>query len=77
MGEALNETAYGRGLIVRGIHYLTFGSSTEARPAMAAQERFVQLKKLLPSWTFFSDASKYTFDVWQKTYTHIVSDMIS
>lgn len=40
---------------------------------MAAQERFIQLKKLLPNWVFFSDASKYTFDAWQKTYTHIVS----
>ncbi|XP_037040043.1 lysosomal alpha-mannosidase isoform X1 [Bradysia coprophila] len=71
--EALNETAFGRGLVVRGIHYLTFGSTTESRPTMAAQERFIQLKKLLPSWIFFSDATKYTFDVWQKTYTHIYS----
>lgn len=77
MDEALNETAYGSGLVVRGIHYLTFGSTKQSTPTMAAQERFIQLKKLLPNWVFFSDASKYTFDVWQKTYTHIVSGVIS
>lgn len=71
--EALNETAYGKALAVRGIHYLTFGSTKQSTPTMAAQERLIQLKKLLPNWVFFSDASKYTFDVWQKTYTHIVS----
>lgn len=59
--------------MVRGIHYLTFGSTKQSTPTMAAQERFIQLKKLLPNWVFFSDASKYSFDVWQKTYTHIVS----
>ncbi|KAJ6645895.1 Lysosomal alpha-mannosidase, partial [Pseudolycoriella hygida] len=71
--EALNETAYGSGLVARGIHYLTFGSTKLPTPTMAAQERFIQLKKLLPNWLFFSDASKYTFETWQKAYTHIYS----
>lgn len=73
VGEALNETAYGHGLVVRGQHYLTFGSKTKAIPAIQAQERYVQLKKMMPTWNFFSDATQFTYTDWQKTYNNIVS----
>lgn len=73
VGEALNETAFGEGLIVRGTHYLTFGSKRlTGSPTMEAQERFIQMKKLIPSWLFFSDASEMVLNDWQKTYTNIV-----
>lgn len=72
--EALNETAYGKGLIARGIHYLvlTTKKSNEVKISQAA-ERFIQLKKLLPSWLFFSDASNLTYSAWKSTFTNIVS----
>lgn len=73
MGEALNETEYGRGLVVRGKHYLTFGSKSKAVPILEAQERYVQLKKMMPTWNFFSDASRLTYTDWQKTFNNIVS----
>lgn len=73
MGEQLNETAYGRGLIVRGQHYLMFGAKDTASPSLEAQEHFLQLRILLPSWIFVSDASKHTYSEWEKTYTNIVS----
>lgn len=76
VGEALNETAYGKGLIARGIHYLTLThkKSNEVQISQA-YERFIQLKKLLPSWVFFSDASNMSFSTWQNSYTHIVIEL--
>lgn len=75
VGEALNETAYGKGLIARGIHYLTLTHKKDNEVQISqAYERFIQLKILLPSWVFFSDASNMSFSTWQNTYTHIVME---
>lgn len=70
--EALNETAYGKGLIARGHHYLYLGPKNLKSPTIAAQERFLQIKKLLPSWIFIS-STNHTFDEWKQNYNHIVS----
>lgn len=55
VGEALNETAFGKGLVIRGSHYLTFGY-TDNRKAQtpAFIEKDIAQKKLLDSWTFIS-----------------------
>lgn len=73
--EALNELAYGNGLVARGHHYLFFGSSRNEEISLKARERFVQLEQLLPCWTFFSE-SKLEFVDWSSTYTNIVNSFI-
>lgn len=69
--EALNELAYGNGLVARGHHYLFFGGSQNGEISLKARERFVQLEQLLPCWSFFSE-SKLDFGDWSTTYTNIV-----
>lgn len=74
VGEALNEMAYGKGLIARGSHYLVVGSKKRTEtPSIQATERFLQLQTLLPSWLLFSNVSRFSYDDWKNTYTHIVS----
>ncbi|XP_030079136.1 lysosomal alpha-mannosidase isoform X2 [Drosophila hydei] len=70
VGEALNETEYGEGLIARGKHHLFVGQSLQ-RPdvSLKAIERLVQLETLLPSWKFFSNVS-YSSDQWLTSFTN-------
>jgi lysosomal alpha-mannosidase len=42
VGEALNETAFGNGLVARGKHYLMFGHQLVTNPTMKARERLLQ-----------------------------------
>lgn len=73
VGEALNETELGKGLIARGKHFLVFGrKDPTARPTVEAQERFTQLNKMLPCWLFFSDSTQLTYDAWRESYKNIV-----
>lgn len=71
--EALNETAFGKGLIARGKHYLIFGSQTSQQPTQQGRERLLQNRVLLPNWLFFDDVSSISYDDWSKKYTNIVS----
>lgn len=73
VGEALNETAFGTGLIARGKHYVVFGKKDKPSPNLVAQERFLQNEVLVPVWLFFSDASGLSFDDWANKYNNIVS----
>lgn len=75
VGEALNETEYGEGLIARGKHHLFVGQSLQ-RPdvSLKAIERLVQLETLLPSWKFFSNVS-YSSDQWLTSFTNTVSPL--
>lgn len=72
VGEALNENAFGKGLIARGTNFLVFGAK-EQSPSIEATERFVQLQKHLPAVLFFSDSSKFNYDNWRTSFTNIVS----
>lgn len=54
VGEALNETEFGRGLTSRGQHYLLIGANTKQTKI---NERRLQLEVLLPHWKFFSTES--------------------
>ncbi|KAF5294472.1 hypothetical protein FQR65_LT01598 [Abscondita terminalis] len=58
-GEALNETEFNQGLIVRGQHYLTFGSSIDDNkfPKSRTMQRHIAQKKILAPWVFVADAS--------------------
>ncbi|KAH8306687.1 hypothetical protein KR044_006530 [Drosophila immigrans] len=79
VGEALNETEYGTGLIARGKHHLFIGESLRADVSLKAMERLVQLETLLPSWKFFSNMQAYTQQQWLtafvNTYTGISSTL--
>lgn len=71
--EALNETAYGKGLVARGKHFLIFGSKTNQHPTLKARERLLQNRVLVPNWLFFDDVSSTSYDDWMKKYTNVVS----
>ncbi|XP_067620208.1 lysosomal alpha-mannosidase [Eurosta solidaginis] len=72
VGEALNETAYGEGLVARGKHYLIVGSSSkQTSRTTQAIERFTQLHFLLPLWSFFSDAENISYPDWRENFTNI------
>ncbi|XP_058821189.1 lysosomal alpha-mannosidase-like isoform X1 [Topomyia yanbarensis] len=69
VGEALNETAYGAGLIARGKHYLLFGPKTSQQGvSLQASERFLQNQVLTPPWLFVSDATGLSFEAWQTSF---------
>lgn len=71
--EALNETAYGKGLVARGKHFLIFGSKTKQHPTLQGRERLLQNQVLVPNWLFFDDVSSTSYDDWMKKYTNVVS----
>ncbi|XP_052854491.1 lysosomal alpha-mannosidase isoform X1 [Drosophila gunungcola] len=71
VGEALNETEFGHGLIARGKHHLFFGRSTDREGvSLKALERLTQLEKLLPTWKFFSNMEAYSAEEWQTSFTN-------
>ncbi|KAK4872844.1 hypothetical protein RN001_014873 [Aquatica leii] len=59
VAEALNETEFDKGLIVRGQHYLTFGSAIgdNTYPQTRKLQRDIAQKKILAPWVFVADAS--------------------
>ena len=67
VGEALNETAYGEGLIVRGQHYL-YGSDSSDLDGSASREKKSTLELALRPWTLISPASGISFEQWSKKY---------
>ncbi|EAT42738.1 AAEL005749-PA [Aedes aegypti] len=75
VGEALNETAYGTGLIARGKHYLVFGSKAPQMMPVQVWERVLQNHVLLPPWMFLSDATDVSFEDWQSNYVNMFSAM--
>ncbi|KAJ1527978.1 hypothetical protein ONE63_007908 [Megalurothrips usitatus] len=71
VAEALDEKAFGTGLVARGTHYVLGGADGEAvgRRSLAGQERVLAQKKLVQPWIFFTPLAKdMSFDKWQKTY---------
>ncbi|KAF6207869.1 hypothetical protein GE061_016318 [Apolygus lucorum] len=67
VGEALNETAFGKGLVVRGIHYIVPGSHADAR-------KVVQNKVLHP-WYFLSSAKNIPFEDWRTRYRMVMDGL--
>jgi len=63
VGEALNEEAYGRGLVARGTHYLTGGPAD----SQAAVDRRLVQERVLSTWTFLTPTS-LTLTQWQADY---------
>ncbi|XP_075149649.1 lysosomal alpha-mannosidase II isoform X2 [Haematobia irritans] len=73
--ESLNETAYGQGLVARGIHYLIVGpSQLDQSPTTQSLERFTQLQKTLAPWRFFSETN-YSYTEWSQQFTNIFTGL--
>ncbi|XP_037825869.1 lysosomal alpha-mannosidase isoform X2 [Lucilia sericata] len=73
--ESLNETAYGEGLVARGVHYLILGSSQlDQSPTTQSLERFTQLERTLQPWRFFSD-TKFSYEEWRQQFTNIFTGL--
>lgn len=53
VGEALNESAFGEGLVVRGTHYI-FGGSVSNLDEFMIKEKSLTLQTLLRPWTFIT-----------------------
>lgn len=75
VGEALNETSYGTGLIARGKHYLLFGTKRAQMMPVQVRERILQNHVMMPAWMFLSDATDLSFDEWQSNYVNTFSAM--
>lgn len=74
--EALNEMAFGKGLIVRGSSYFVFGLKNNKQNdelSTEALERFIQLRTQLPSSMYFIHSSDLGYNQWTISYNHIVS----
>ncbi|XP_066256477.1 lysosomal alpha-mannosidase-like [Euwallacea similis] len=55
VGEALNETAFGKGLVARGSHYVTIGArNSKNDQSIAAITKDVAQRRLLDTWTFIT-----------------------
>jgi hypothetical protein len=67
VGEALNETAFLKGLVARGRHYIMAGPVNGNSPNMAAQERELTIRKHLSPWLFFSPGGT-SFENWKANY---------
>jgi len=66
VGEALNETAFGYGLVAIGKHWLTTGNISTGTAAQRA--RSLQQRLLLSPWLFFSPADNISYAEWVKNY---------
>ncbi|CAH1119882.1 unnamed protein product [Phaedon cochleariae] len=71
VGEALNETAFGQRLVVRGSHYVILGKTTENNPdgkTTSAQARDLAQRKLLSAWTFLSPTKGLSYQKYKAKY---------
>ncbi|XP_017876463.1 lysosomal alpha-mannosidase isoform X1 [Ceratina calcarata] len=66
VGEALNETAYNEGLVIRGTHYI-IGGSIKNLDELATKEKILALQTLLRPWPFVSPAETDSFKCPQDT----------
>ncbi|XP_033225298.1 lysosomal alpha-mannosidase-like [Belonocnema kinseyi] len=65
VGEALNETAYGTGLVARGEHSLIIGSQCDS---FVLQEKNEAVRLSLRPWIFITPLKNTTFDAWNENY---------
>lgn len=70
VGEPLNETAFGAGLVARGSHYLITGPylNNSGGKSLAAQQRDLAQRKLLAAWTFLSPTNGLTYKQYKAKY---------
>ncbi|XP_049776423.1 lysosomal alpha-mannosidase-like [Schistocerca cancellata] len=69
VAEPLREQAFGKGLVVRGKHWLLMGNITGGDGwSLASQERFLAQKKLLSPWVLLSNADNVAFTEWTNSH---------
>ncbi|XP_049857093.1 lysosomal alpha-mannosidase-like [Schistocerca gregaria] len=69
VAEALQEEAFGKGLVARGKHWLLVGNITRSDGcSLACQERKVAEKKLLSPWVLLSNADNTPFTEWTNSH---------
>lgn len=68
VGEALNETAFGKGLVARGSHFVFIGKYLQDAAMLQAQVKDATQRKILASWTFFSPTNNLVFGFYKKKY---------
>ncbi|KDR11229.1 lysosomal alpha-mannosidase isoform X2 [Zootermopsis nevadensis] len=66
VSEALNETAFGHGLVAIGKHWLTGGNISSGTAAQ--RTRSLQQQVLLSPWLFFTPADNISFTEWVSHY---------
>lgn len=66
VGEALNETAYGQGLVARGRHWIMLGGVDD--PEFLKQKQLMKQEKVLDTQVVLTDAGSLDFDTWSKSY---------
>lgn len=64
VGEALNETAFGEGLVARGTHYL-YGGSLKNLDAVVLKEKKLALELALRPWIFVGPVKASGLNEWQ------------
>ncbi|XP_015121133.1 lysosomal alpha-mannosidase [Diachasma alloeum] len=64
VGEALNEEAFGTGVVARGVHHLV-GSSLVDLDASTAREKALAKGLALRPWVFITPAENVTFAEWK------------
>ncbi|XP_076263633.1 lysosomal alpha-mannosidase-like [Rhynchophorus ferrugineus] len=79
VGEALNEQAFGQGLVIRGSHYITVGSTSDDNgESISAIEKDIAQRKLLDAWTFLTPLETTIEDYKSKylmTYSGLNNDL--
>ncbi|XP_033225120.1 lysosomal alpha-mannosidase-like [Belonocnema kinseyi] len=65
LGQALNETAYGTGLVARGEHSLIIGRQSDA---FVIQEKNEAIRLSLRPWIFITPLESKSYDDWKKNY---------
>ncbi|XP_032680589.1 lysosomal alpha-mannosidase isoform X2 [Odontomachus brunneus] len=74
VGEALNESAYGEGLVVRGTHYL-FGGGLNNLDEFALKEKELALKLILQPWILGAPANLNDLRDAHSTYRNFISGL--
>ncbi|XP_067010796.2 lysosomal alpha-mannosidase isoform X2 [Anabrus simplex] len=75
VGEALNEKAFGTGVVARGTHWLMAGSRNENGMTLSAESRELVQRKLLSPRVFLSTLHDVSFEQWKNSRTMEFSGM--
>ncbi|XP_068085422.1 lysosomal alpha-mannosidase-like [Anabrus simplex] len=75
VGEALDEIAFGKGVVARGTHWLMAGSKKENGVTLSAESRELVQRKHLSPRVFLSTVQDDSFEQWKNSHTMEFSGM--
>ncbi|CAH0387767.1 unnamed protein product [Bemisia tabaci] len=73
VGEALNEEAFGKALVVRGTHYVTVGTNL-LQPQI---ERQLEISKMIGPWIFFTPVGDVSYSEWSQAHNMQYSGLVN